>query len=397
MRAHPFTVLSAICALLVGCTGGFTPDLPATVPPKVLGPLRTEGTRIIGPDGQMIRFLGVNLQGMQISNDNGSDQPDGCDRGWRVPPPDAAENIAGWGFNAVRLTIAWANLEPRPPTRNDDGSVSHHWGEEYLEALDGVIESLRDEGLMVILDPAQNNWSSAFKESGPSGATIICQGWGMPAWLNPHAPGETLDQARCDFVANRAEPGVTQVPWEGLAAVWRMLGERYADEPAIVAADTINEPYFVRETCTGADFQGLFRTLGSAIRRSAPRWLLLFEYHPATNKALDLNFPPPFDNQVYELHAYGQGWSEAKLLLDFSWKQAMEWRMPLFLGEFSAFGATSPGGGLPNWQEETRQMLDYMKERGIGWTVFGYHGGLSLISRNGRARTVVIEALQEGF
>jgi aryl-phospho-beta-D-glucosidase BglC (GH1 family) len=352
---------------------------------------------MIGPDGRTIRFLGVNLQGLQISNDEGSDRPDACDREWRLPPADAAENIAGWGFNAVRLTIAWANLEPRPPTRNDDGSLAHHWGGEYLEALDHVIESLRSEGLMVILDPAQNNWSSAFKESGRSGTNIICQGWGMPAWLNPSAPNETLEQARCDFVANRAEPGVSQLPWEGLAAVWTMLGERYADDSAIVAADTINEPYFVSETCTGADLQGLFRTLGRTIRRVAPHWLLLFEYYPPTNQALDLSSPPPFDNQVYELHVYGEGWLEAKVFLDFAWKQATEWGMPLFLGEFSAFGATSPSGGVPNWQEETREMLDYMKERGISWTVFGYQGGLSLIPRNARPRSEVIEVLQQGF
>jgi hypothetical protein len=38
-----------------------------------------------------------------------------------------------------------------------------------------------------------------------------------------------------------------------------------------------------------------------------------------------------------------------------------------------------------------------MKERGIGWTVFGYQGGLSLIGRNGRARSEVIGVLQQGF
>ena len=245
-RRALLATLVTTCVLGAACSQGggadsLTPPTPAAT---VGGRLHTQGTQLIGPDGKPIRLIGVNLQGLQFTNDEGSNQQDECGRAWRLPPEGAAKNIRDWGFNHVRLTYAWGNVEPTPPTKNADGTYTHHWNEEYLKALDSVIESVRKEKLAIVLDPAQFQWSSAFKENGPSGDRVSCEGYGMPAWLNPNAPSETIDQARCDFVANRAEPGVPIKPWDGLAAVWKMIGERYADNPSVVAADTINEPYF---------------------------------------------------------------------------------------------------------------------------------------------------------
>lgn len=402
--------LLAVVILAGSCKGGTSPppSTPSATPvvaltpeapaPAVSGPLHTQGTQILGPGGEPVRFAGINLQGMQISNDSGTNQPDACGRAWRVPPTEAAKNIRTWGFNTVRLPIGWANLEPKPPTVEPDGSVTHHWSEAYLTALDGVIASLQAEQLAVILDPAQFQWSSAFKESGPSAAEVTCQGYGMPAWLNPNAAQETISRARCDFIADRAEPGVAQSPWEGLSAVWTMLGHSYADSPAIVAADTFNEPFFVRRNCLGADFQGFFKAMGTAVRAVAPDWLLIFEYVPSESATFGLTAPPPFENQVYSIHTYAPDWATAQQeLMEPAWITAQQWGMPLFVGEFSAFGGTTPGGGGPDWQDEARQMLDYMRERSISWTVFGYAGGLSVISRAGEPRVEVIRALQQGF
>jgi aryl-phospho-beta-D-glucosidase BglC (GH1 family) len=387
------TLLAAACS-----SNGGTPDLtPPSPAPPVTGHVRTDGTRIVGPNGNSLRLIGVNLQGMDSSNDEGSNVQDACGKAWRVPPDDAAKNIKQWGFNHVRLNLGWANIEPVPPTRNADGTLTHHWGEEFLNALDGVVESLTEERLGIVLTLGQYQWSSAFKESGPSGDQITCEGFGMPAWLNPNAANETIDQARCDFVANRAELGVPIQPWEGLSEVWWMLGDRYGKNQFVIAADVINEPYFVRSGCEGADFQGLFETLGRVVRDVVPSWVLMFEYLPQTNANYHIDSPPPFDNQIYQIHVYRPSWDEVKPILDDSWDQAQQWNMPLYVGEWSAFGATSPQGGVPNWDEETRMMLDYMKERDISWAIFGYAGGLSLIERNGTPRADVIQILQGGI
>jgi hypothetical protein len=394
----------------VSCTRGPEPNQSSSSPPTlvdltpkspapvVTGPLHTRGTQILGPGGESVRLTGINLQGMQISNDSGTAQPDACGRAWRTPPQDAARNIRTWGFNSVRLPFAWANLEPIAPTLQSDGTLTHHWSEEYLTALDKVIASLAAERLVVILDPAQFQWSSAFKANGLSGGKVTCEGYGVPAWLNPNAPNETINQVRCDFIANRPESGVPQRPWDGLSAVWTMLGQRYSDNEAIVAADTFNEPFFVQPTCPGADFPGFFKSIGTAIRAVAPHWLLIFEYLPSDAAAFGLTSPPPFKDQLYSVHVYAPDWATAQAeLMDPAWTTAQQWGMPVFVGEFSAFGATSNRGGDPGWQDETRQMLAYMKERGISWTVFGYAGGLSVINRDGQPRVEVIRILQEGF
>src|SRR6185437_4068751 len=118
------------------------------------------------------------------SNDQGSQQPDDCNHQWRVPPKDAAKNIASWGFNTVRLNLGWANLEPTAPTQSVGGLV-HHWAMDYVQAVKDTVRSLAAQKLTVILDPAQYQWSSAFKQS--AGQQVACEGYGMPAWLNPNA------------------------------------------------------------------------------------------------------------------------------------------------------------------------------------------------------------------
>jgi cellulase (glycosyl hydrolase family 5) len=222
------------------CTGGPGSDQSSSSPstlvdltrkspaPVVAGPLHTRGTQILGPGGESIRFTGINLQGMQISNDSGTAQPDACGRAWRTPPQDAAMNIRAWGFNSVRLPFAWANLEPVPPTLESDGTLTHHWSEEYLTALDTVIASLTAEHLVVILDPAQFRWSSAFKESGPYGSKVACEGYGMPAWLNPDAPNETINRAGATSSPtgrSRESPAPLGGPVGGMDDA----GQRYSD------------------------------------------------------------------------------------------------------------------------------------------------------------------------
>ena len=141
----------------------------------------------------------------------------------------------------------------------------------------------------------------------------------------------------------------------------------------------------------------MFQTLGQAIRDAVPHWMLMFEYSPQTNEAFNITEPPPFDNSVYEIHLYAPSWPLAQQIMETSWNQAKSWNWPMYLGEFSAFGATSPRGGTPDWPQATRDLLDYMKQRGMSWAVFGYAGGLSLIERDGQPKTDVIQALQEGI
>src|SRR5439155_10537751 len=122
----------------------------------------------------------------------------------------------------------------------------------------------------------------------------------------------SVTQARCDSAAGRTEPGVPEKPWDGVSAVWKMIGQRYRDRPGVVAADVLNEPFFQPQGCQGADFEGMYRAVGGAVRDTAPRWLLIFQYLPQAFGAFGVKSPPPFDNSVFSVHIYQPDWNAAK-------------------------------------------------------------------------------------
>jgi hypothetical protein len=64
----------------------------------------------------------------------------GCYAVENAPGDEEWRQIDSSGFNSIRLPIAWANLEPEPPTLRGR-AVEHHWNEDYLRALDGIVEA----------------------------------------------------------------------------------------------------------------------------------------------------------------------------------------------------------------------------------------------------------------
>ena len=394
-----FALLAATCKSGGGADNG-NPGGPRAVrspAPRATGSLRTDGTRIVGPHGKALRLLGVNLQGLQFSNDQGSDRRDACNRAWHLPQQNG-QTLRSYGFNTIRLPISWANIEPQPPTEGSGGSPTHHWNEDYLGAVDRVLDDLGQAKLAVILDMTQFHVSSAFKAGMGNDPGIQCEGLGYPAWMYPNARSLSVTEARCDFAADRAEPGVPQKPWDGVSAVWKMIGQRYRDRPGVVAADVLNEPFFQPQGCQGADFEGMYKAVGGAVRAVAPRWLLVFQYLPQAFGAFGIDSPPPFDNSVFSIHIYQPDWDAAKQEMSEDWTWAQRWKMPVLVGEFDAFARVALSGG--DWQQQTIDMLDWMRDRSWSWTVFPYAGGAAQAQQGISAKQTfpeLIRTLQQGL
>jgi hypothetical protein len=391
-------------------------ESPKDAPPAVNDQrLRTSGTKIVTASGKAVRLIGVNLLGLQSSNDDGSTQPDQCNRSWRMPPDleTSATNIEKWGFNVVRLPVAWANIEPQAPS--DSGQ--HQWSQEYLDAIHKVVTTLEAHHIAVILDMTQHGWSSAFKQSAGvqgaagEGGTAPCEGYGMPAWLSPNAGSESIQEARCAFFTNQPESGVPINPWDGFAAAWQELLKDYANDPGVVGVDVINEPYFDPTVCSTADFPGFYKLIGQKIRDVAPKTLLIYQFVTFMDalQRFHLTSPPPFDNEVYSVHLYTKGWGSGQQrgglggltgqeVMDQAAQQAEAWNLPLYLGEFNAFGY---GRGLAvgdQWVSDTAALLDFLKEHHAGWTFFAYGGQDTLITPEGRQpREDLIAVLQSGL
>jgi len=383
------TLLAAVSAFLMcGCGASQNSAPPLTW-------LRASGQKIVNQRGQTVRLTGFNDPRMFPGAGN---SPDACGRLWKAPKPTLARDVAAWGFNSVRLDISWSDLEPTPPTVGKNGSLTHHWNEKYLSALDSVVHALASHHVYVILNMDQGALSPAFRYVDYAG----CEGNGMPAWLFPGAANQSVLQGWCAFLGNYSQPGVPIRPLDGLADAWRTVAARYAADPAVAGMDLINEPGgpyagdigggFCAQTsyplkATYMDY--LDRRVGDAIRRVDPHVMLFLEDDwgrigvPHTILSTG-----GLTNVVYEYHLYAPSWRVGEASLRSAGGFASHLGVPLWIGEFTAFGgdlnprldARAAVRNLdPSWRTDTAALLRYTRTKGIGWSLEAYSGVGSIL------------------
>jgi hypothetical protein len=388
-----------LAALWLEACGPTHRSVPGPRATRISGRLHTSGTSILDAEGHPIRLLGVNASGMEV----GAGQPQsavpvppGClvagGLGWLAPNRAEYDDIAAWGFNSVRVPISWANLEPTPPVMEPDGNLHHSYNQDYLSALDEIVHQFALRGVAVILDMHQQQWSPAFTNIPTRRGGVQCQGAGMPAWLYPNAATEPIAQAKLEFFSNDRDVQA------GLVQAWENVAARYAGNSTVVGADMLNEP-FTGGAFPPADLQlgAFYARVGAAIRSANPQLLLIFEEgFDIRAGAFALDSPPPFANEVYSFHLYQPNWDPdgLRLIGAFS-ERALTWGVPLWIGEFDAFGRASNGHEDPNWQSDTRQMLAYCSTGGIGWAVWNYRGMLA--PATGTLKPDLLPVLQQGF
>ncbi len=139
-----------------------------------------------------------------------------------------------WGFNCVRLGIIWDGVEPRP------GKID----ENYLKGIDQRIQWAKKYGISIILDMHQDLYSVKYADGAPEWATLNAgkehrKGF---VWSDSYLISPAVQTAFDNFWKNTpAEDG------KGLqdhyAFIWQESAKRYADEPAVVGYDLMNEPF----------------------------------------------------------------------------------------------------------------------------------------------------------
>jgi hypothetical protein len=344
--------------------------------------LHAQGTAIVDQSGRVVQLTGVSVQGMESANAEGSSTPETCNNGWKPLSAAQVEQIAGYGFNSVRLPIAWGNLEPTAPTTNADGSLTHHWNSAYVAALTQEVEMLADAHLYVILDMHQSTWSPRF--STPATAKRPgCPGQGMPAWLNPSGEARSAQQATCAFYAGQTEPGVPGTAWGDFAAAEAYIDGTFADQPAVVAQDVVNEPYCGQPT---TNLTGFYDAVTPVIHQANPNLLLLLE-DKADPGTYELTALPDLPNIVLSIHLHEDYWSSpaagqsvlpvsGQAALSANDERAARWDVPLYVGEFYAFDVTGNQNGLKtadaNWAADTAAFLSYCRANDISWSYWSW-------------------------
>ncbi|MDQ1255958.1 MAG: hypothetical protein QG656_553, partial [Candidatus Hydrogenedentes bacterium] len=145
------------------------------------------------------------------------------------------ERLGEWGFNCIRFCIFWDGVEPECGKYDD----------AYLAKVDERIAWAKKNGIFVILDMHQDLWGP--KIPGADGA---------PAWATldddkPHATGvvwsdayylsQQVQRAFDNFWANKPGPDGVGIQ-DRFALAWQHVAQRYANEPAVVGFDILNEP-----------------------------------------------------------------------------------------------------------------------------------------------------------
>jgi hypothetical protein len=432
LMGRRFSAAAAVVALAVGATAmGWSAAAPATLPvagalpapgattataheknppppparpvsattvdiARITSWLHTDGTRIVDESGQAVRFAGVDVSGM--GHGWGSRTAGGGRHGcasWKPPARAEFRNVRRWGFNVVRLSFSWANLQPSRPHGSARG-----FNMPYVRALERSVNGFTRRGVAVVLEMAQSHWSPAFSVRG---AHHLKCGVGMPTWLyGARSPGAfsdssgglTIAGAKRDFFANRG--GVQRA----YAAAWRYVAHRFASNRLVVGADMLNEPFTLDAFPSSQLRLGrLYTRVGRAIRDVNPNLLLIFQdsqFHgPGT---LALRAPPRIPNAVYTFHLYRSTWhTDAKPMVQFYVRRAQHWDVPLWISEFDAFGYASPHGGPPDWAANLRTMMGFCRRHGVGWSEFSYSNRWMLQPGTNRAKPGLISILRSGM
>ncbi|MDI9915024.1 cellulase family glycosylhydrolase [Rhodococcus sp. IEGM 1379] len=141
------------------------------------------------------------------------------------------------GTNFVRFLISWRAVEPSPGQYDD----------AYLDRVTERVGWFSERGYSVMLDMHQDLYSSAITPSGQSGN-------GAPPWATymdglPVGEHDMWEMYYLDAGVIRAfdnfwnTTGQHPELSDHYANAWKVVAQRFADNPAVVAYDLMNEPY----------------------------------------------------------------------------------------------------------------------------------------------------------
>jgi len=329
--------------------------------PTVWKGLHVEGKWIVDSEGNVIILHGANFMGYEFGS-------------WDKHAEEDYARMASWGFNVVRLPIAWQYIEPQGGIYNSS---------YFTNYVDRDIQWARKYGLYIILDMHQGKWSSHFG------------GNGAPAWLVDAYPqtDEGKTQAKTDFWENKAEGGVKPTlenpsMQDRFITMWKYVASRYANEPTIAGYDLFNEPYmgFILDKPYTVEqlndmLYSFYGKLISEIRKVDSNHILIYESTfggPYKGRGLTIQGRKINErNVVFSLHfyhEYDKATNRTQLKSEFDtwwWGAVKDWGIPIWVGEFGV-DAVVPNAEM--WVENTVSVFNEYKLGWVWWTYWKSDG-----------------------
>lgn len=373
-------VLLLISLVIIPSTASTKPKLSISSSGRIgLDWLRTNGKWIVDSQGNIVILRGVNFIGY-------SSNP------YKLHTEEDYARMASWGFNVVRLPIAWQHIEPQPGVYNSS---------YFKDTVDKDIRWAKKYGIYIILDMHQWYWSPRFTFFGG-------RGQGMPVWMVNGYPdsSEGMNQAITDFWLGKGPNGteaneINPSMQHRYITIWKLVANRYVNEPRVAIYELFNEPY--HSNIIGPEqmpnyLYPFYNRLIEAIRVIDPKRIIAYESTGGwdSGRAQKLNY----SNLAYTFHYYHTRVYDgnATALREgfmyrynpiFAWQsKPPTWDIPIFLGEFGA----ETGSWNPNASQyviDYRNILD--NDVKIGWMWWNYAKsdtyGAALLYADGRERT----------
>ncbi|WP_422033600.1 Calx-beta domain-containing protein [Reyranella sp.] len=197
------------------------------------GWLSTSGNQIVDSAGHSVQIAGVNWFGFE----NNDLAPHGL---WTRNYKEMMDQMADLGFNTIRLPFSNDTLHSTGTPNINYWANPDLQGLTALQVMDKIVAYAEQIGLKIILDHHRNNSGASASENG--------------LWYDSQ-------HSEADWISD-----------------WKMLAERYADNPAVIGADLHNEPY--NGTWGGGgpnDWAAAAERAGNAIGEVNPNMLIFVE------------------------------------------------------------------------------------------------------------------------
>jgi endoglycosylceramidase len=370
---------------------GLSPQVRSTG--TYVGFLRTKGSWFVDAAGNTVILRGANFFGYEF--------------GSLLPPNLHTEadyqKMASWGFNIVRLPIAWNLIEPKPNQYNDS----------YLEhTADRDLLWAQEYGIHEIIEMHQYCWSPRF---------TYCDSWGqagIPLWATSGYPNSESGeaQARLDFW-NGLGPNGTSVTQSNpsmqdrFLAMWQHVATRYGSSTVVAGYDLFNEPYSYslmpkyggssynayNSTFSMTILPQFYTRLIDSIRTVDPNHICFWEAasedwllqpaHPVLLSRSNIAYSPHYPGQpTYENYdPTGVKWAMQGLAAT-----SQKWKVPIFIGEW---GMLADGSNVTNYIRDFSGFLDeYLMS--AAWYSYGKsHWGMNLQDQYGNDRVILTQNL----
>jgi endoglycosylceramidase len=349
------------------------------------GFLSANGIWIVDGQGNTVVLRGVNFSGYEYGLWDGAFAHSDADY----------VRMASWGFDVVRLPIAWNMIETQPGKYDETYFTNH---------VDRDIAWAKQHGMYVIIDMHQYGWSPHF---------TYYDSWhtaGVPLWAVSGYPNTSEGEAhaKADFWNNLGPNGtppssVNPSLQDSFRQMWMYVASRYAQEKTVAGYDIFNEPtiYTIGGDATifydpvklcSETLPAFYNSVVDAIRTVDSNHMVF--WGPAAIWNMD-TLPPSRPNMVYSPHmnrewAYDGNKGKLQTSLERDLAISKKSNQPAFLGEFCT---TVEAANSIQYILDMTDLMDANLLGGAWWTYGRFTFGASLLDPSGKERVGLVQNL----